>query len=157
MAAVESLEHDHAAANPIHARVELLYRRWIECGSLIVTQRQELSRILHQLREMYRKHIGVEDREIFPLAAKVSSQRQLAHIGKEMAERRGLHGVQKSHHSTAGVIEMSTKSTIDVRTIPGPQRHPLIFRTFETLEPPARGSKSSTTTIRFRCITSSIL
>ena len=30
---------------------------------------------------------------------------------------------------------MSTKDTIDVRTIPGPQRHPFIFRTFETLQP----------------------
>jgi uncharacterized protein (DUF2249 family) len=30
---------------------------------------------------------------------------------------------------------VSTKSTIDVRTIPGPQRHPLIFQTFELLQP----------------------
>ena len=30
---------------------------------------------------------------------------------------------------------MSTKSTIDVRAIPGPQRHPLIFQTFESLQP----------------------
>ena len=28
---------------------------------------------------------------------------------------------------------MTIKHTIDVRTIPGPQRHPLIFRTFESL------------------------
>jgi uncharacterized protein (DUF2249 family) len=28
---------------------------------------------------------------------------------------------------------MSAKHTIDVRSIPGPQRHPLIFHTFETL------------------------
>ncbi|HWB53701.1 MAG TPA: DUF2249 domain-containing protein [Tepidisphaeraceae bacterium] len=30
---------------------------------------------------------------------------------------------------------MSTKSTIDVRMVPGPQRHPLIFNTFESLQP----------------------
>jgi uncharacterized protein (DUF2249 family) len=30
---------------------------------------------------------------------------------------------------------MNFKTTIDVRTIPGPQRHPLIFQTFETLAP----------------------
>lgn len=29
---------------------------------------------------------------------------------------------------------MSIKSTVDVRTIPGPQRHPLIFLTFDTLQ-----------------------
>lgn len=30
---------------------------------------------------------------------------------------------------------MNTRDAIDVRTIPGPQRHPLIFRTFENLAP----------------------
>lgn len=30
---------------------------------------------------------------------------------------------------------MKTINTIDVRTVPGPQRHPLIFRTFEGLIP----------------------
>ena len=30
---------------------------------------------------------------------------------------------------------MSTKSTIDVRQIPGPQRHPMIFNTFDALAP----------------------
>lgn len=30
---------------------------------------------------------------------------------------------------------MNTKNTIDVRTLPGPQRHPLIFKTFESLQP----------------------
>ena len=30
---------------------------------------------------------------------------------------------------------MSEKNTIDVRTIPGPLRHPLIFHTFESLQP----------------------
>lgn len=30
---------------------------------------------------------------------------------------------------------MNIKSTIDVRTIPGPQRHPLIFQAFEALQP----------------------
>jgi uncharacterized protein (DUF2249 family) len=33
-----------------------------------------------------------------------------------------------------GASTVSTKNTIDVRTIPGPQRHPLIFRTFESLQ-----------------------
>ncbi len=30
---------------------------------------------------------------------------------------------------------MDLKTSIDVRTIPGPQRHPLIFQTFESLQP----------------------
>lgn len=35
--------------------------------------------------------------------------------------------------STSGT-ESSIKTTIDVRQIPGPQRHPLIFQTFEGLQ-----------------------
>ncbi len=30
---------------------------------------------------------------------------------------------------------MAVKHTIDVRSIPGPQRHPLIFHTFDALAP----------------------
>jgi hemerythrin-like domain-containing protein len=39
---------------------------------------------------MYRKHIAVEDQQVFPLAGKVLNEQQLAKIGKEMADRRGL-------------------------------------------------------------------
>ena len=37
--------------------------------------------------------------------------------------------------ATKELVVNTPKATIDVRTIPGPQRHPKIFQTFEALEP----------------------
>jgi hemerythrin-like domain-containing protein len=91
---MQLLEQEHAAANVAHAEVDSWYRRWMELGPLAAPQTRKLSRTLEQLRAMYRRHIEVEDREIFPLAGKLLTDRQLAQLGKEMAGRRGLtHGV----------------------------------------------------------------
>jgi hemerythrin-like domain-containing protein len=89
---VRALEREHAEANVAHAEVEFWYRRWIEIGSLAAPQTDKLFRTLHELREMYRRHIAVEDDEVFPLAAKVLDRDQLAHLGRQMARRRGLLG-----------------------------------------------------------------
>jgi hemerythrin-like domain-containing protein len=90
IALVEALEREHAVADVAHAEVESGYRRWIELGSLPAPQTQELSRVLQSLREMYRRHIDVEEHEIFPLAAEILSPDQLARLGNQMAERRGV-------------------------------------------------------------------
>jgi hemerythrin-like domain-containing protein len=90
MEIVQALEHEHAAANVAHAEVESRYRRWIELGSLAAPEVQELSGALAALRQMYQRHIAVEDRELFPLAGRVLSGEQLARVGEEMARRRGL-------------------------------------------------------------------
>ena len=90
IAIVQTLEDEHAVANAAHAEVESWYRRWIELGSLSAPQTQALSRVLQSLREMYRRHIEVEDHEIFPLAGQVLSGEQLARLGEQMARRRGL-------------------------------------------------------------------
>ena len=87
---VQTLEDEHAAANVAHADVEFWYRRWIEFGPLAAPQTEKLSRTLHDLREMYRRHIDVEDHEIFPLAAELLDPKHLAHVGQQMARRRGL-------------------------------------------------------------------
>lgn len=90
MEVVRALEADHAAADATHAAVDSWYRRWIEAGSLAAPEAQELSRALAALRELYQRHIAVEDRELFPLAGRVLSREQLAQLGEEMAQRRGL-------------------------------------------------------------------
>ena len=94
IAIVQTLEDEHAVANAAHAEVESWYRRWIELGSLSAPQTQALSRVLQSLREMYRRHIEVEDHEIFPLAGQVLSEEQLARLGEQMARRRGLPHVR---------------------------------------------------------------
>lgn len=108
MQTVERLESDHEAADANHAQVDRLYRLWIDRGSLDENERRDLGRALGALSEMYKQHIEVEDREIFPLAGRLLSLEQLAGVGKEMAARRGLGSVQKE------VPAMNTQNTIDV-------------------------------------------
>ena len=87
---VQELEHEHASANVAHDEVDTLYRQWINAGHLSVDQRRQLTALLEQLRDMYKRHIGVEDHQVFPLAGRVLSQEQLAQLGSQMAQRRGL-------------------------------------------------------------------
>src|SRR6185437_2119649 len=129
--AIDVLEADHAAAAPAHQEVDRLYRQWIDAGSLPKPQRQKLAHLLDALAQMYQRHIRQEDQTIFPLAARVLSAQQRQQLGNEMAERRGVRGTASLQ--PPGDSTMTIKHTIDVRSTPGPQRHPLIFHTFEGL------------------------
>jgi hemerythrin-like domain-containing protein len=86
----QELESDHVAANTAHAEVDALCRQWLTSGPLHNEQTQRLARVLHDLRVMYRHHIEVEERQIFPLAAQVLNPQQLAQMGRQMAQRRAL-------------------------------------------------------------------
>ena len=91
MAKLDALEADHVRADAAHAEVDLLGLRWLADGRLDSENRQRLRQLLSELRELYRGHIEVEDREVFPLAARVLTHEQVDQVGKEMAERRGLN------------------------------------------------------------------
>jgi hemerythrin-like domain-containing protein len=90
LSVLDSLEHDHSAADVAHAEVEFWYRRWMDLGPLARPQSRKLKGVLDSLQAMYRRHIEVEDRSIFPLADQILNRDQRARIGQEMAERRGL-------------------------------------------------------------------
>lgn len=87
---VERLEVEHTRAESWHAQVERLGQRWLGDGRLPGSERQELVAVLEDLRELYERHIRVEDEELFPLAARLLSSEQLRDIGHEMAQRRGI-------------------------------------------------------------------
>lgn len=87
---LDALQDDHAAADAGHAEVETLFRLWLDRGPLGDPQRRELAWVLGVLRQMYRRHIDLEEREVFPLAGQVLSADQLARVGREMADRRGV-------------------------------------------------------------------
>jgi len=87
---VQELEHEHDSANIAHAEVDSLYTQWMTLGHISVDQRRQLSALLEQLRNMYRRHIDVEDQQVFPLAGEVLRPEQLAELGKQMARRRGI-------------------------------------------------------------------
>lgn len=90
MAKLDQLEADHDTAEQAHARVDAMGSQWLRDGTLPPPARDELSHLLQDLRELYRRHIAVEDRELFPLAGSLLDASQLATVGREMARRRGL-------------------------------------------------------------------
>ncbi len=83
------LEADHARADRLHARLDKLGRRWLAAGELAPEELAEFGRLSGELREMYARHIGVEDEQVFPLARRVLDREAAAAIGREMARRRG--------------------------------------------------------------------
>ena len=68
--------------------VDALGRAWLAAGILAPGQLQQMRDALSRLSDMYRQHIAVEDRELFPLAATLLPPEQIAEVGREMAERR---------------------------------------------------------------------
>ena len=89
-ARMDSLEQDHVRANLAHAEVDRLGQMWLSSGSLPRGEAERLSGILAELNELYRDHIAVEERELFPAASRVLAQADREAIGAEMAARRGL-------------------------------------------------------------------
>lgn len=82
------LERDHDEADAHHAVVDRLVRRWLADNRLDEAGCTELCECLARLNAMYEAHIGVEDRELFPAAARTLSADELQAIGREMAARR---------------------------------------------------------------------
>jgi hemerythrin-like domain-containing protein len=85
---VERLERDHDIAERHHHAVEALVRRWLADAGLERAETAKLRGHLAALQALYQRHIDVEDRELFPAAARLLSATQIADIGREMAERR---------------------------------------------------------------------
>jgi hemerythrin-like domain-containing protein len=90
LAQVQRLEEDHRHADAMHGEVKTLCRQWLDSGPLSAADVQRLDELLHGLQQMYARHIALEDKELFPLAAQVLNRRQLDEMGQEMAKRRGL-------------------------------------------------------------------
>lgn len=71
-----------------------------------------LTASLRTLRDLYERHIDVEDHQVFPLAARLLNGDELSDVGHEMARRRGLdpvvagrplssHNLLSAAHATA--------------------------------------------------------
>jgi hemerythrin-like domain-containing protein len=85
---LDRLERDHHEAERRHAAVDMLGRRWLATGGLNPAEVGALRAHLAALQAIYQEHIGVEDRELFPAAARLLSSGQLIEVGLEMAARR---------------------------------------------------------------------
>jgi hemerythrin-like domain-containing protein len=84
------LEGDHETAGRDHAIVDELGMRWLQQGLLDGEPTLELTHALERLSRLYAQHIAIEDKELFPLAGRVLNAGDLAAVGAEMAERRGV-------------------------------------------------------------------
>jgi hemerythrin-like domain-containing protein len=88
LALIERLEHEHDEADRHHGAVEMLVRRWLAEDRLPESETRELRHHLAELQQLYERHIGIEDRELFPAAARLLDANQIIEIGREMAARR---------------------------------------------------------------------
>src|SRR5262245_2640048 len=90
IAELDTLHRDHVMASASHSEVDLLVGRWQEAGCLSGDEAHRLAGLLNKLDALYQKHIALEEDHIFPLAGKILSASQLAEVGCEMANRRGV-------------------------------------------------------------------
>jgi hemerythrin-like domain-containing protein len=90
LATIKELEEDHVVLDRGHIEVDTLVERWMDDGSLPMTDAQRLVTVLEELRSIYERHIEIEDHDVFPLAGQVLNQAAIAVLGREMAARRGL-------------------------------------------------------------------
>ena len=88
LTALARLERDHEIADAHVRLVGALWRRRLALEELPPTEMQELRDRLGVLQAIYRDHIAVEDREVFPAAARALSRNELQDVGREMAGRR---------------------------------------------------------------------
>jgi hemerythrin-like domain-containing protein len=83
------LEQDHDAADRRHRAVDYLGRRWLDVDHLDSAEAAAFQEHVTALHTMYREHIRIEDRELFPAAFALLRPTDLAEVGREMAARRG--------------------------------------------------------------------
>jgi hemerythrin-like domain-containing protein len=93
---IETLEQDHLWANRAQAEADRLGQAWLASGTLAMADAACLSSVLMQLSGLYERHIAVEEREVFPVAAQVLGAEDRKSIGEEMAARRGLSEIGRS-------------------------------------------------------------
>lgn len=87
---VDALEDQHEEAKRGHAEIEQLGRKWLAAGSLALVDGTRFAELVAQLGDLYRGHIAVEEREVFPMAVAVLPRSELEAVCREIAARRGL-------------------------------------------------------------------
>lgn len=84
---------------------------------------KRLTRLALQLEALLQVHLEKEERVYLPLFEKYLSEQE---------QQRVLDGMHEAYETQP---QADIKTTLDVREIPPMRRHPLIFQTFEALQP----------------------
>jgi len=95
---LETLEGEHRWAEAAHAEVEALGNKCLAKGSLSPAESKAFREAVGGLATMYAEHIRIEDRLVFPVAARLLSDTDSAAIASEMAARRSATFVRKISH-----------------------------------------------------------
>lgn len=90
MTRVQVLEREHKKADGWHREVDEIGERWLQQDHLSRGETARLQELLTSLSDLYRTHLAIEDREVFPAARKALSRSDAAAIGRSMASRRGV-------------------------------------------------------------------
>jgi hemerythrin-like domain-containing protein len=85
---LEHLEDEHRWSVPLHADVERLGVQYLSMGTLSAVEIENFRAAVTSLAAMYKRHIGIEDGLVFPLAARLLSGAEKSAIAEEMARRR---------------------------------------------------------------------
>lgn len=96
VSSVDRLQSDHARANVLHDRVDVLGRQWIEDRRISPAALEEFNDAIAQLEALYTAHIQHEETEVFPRASNTLDDAELEAIGRNMAARRGVAFVPKN-------------------------------------------------------------
>lgn len=85
---IDSLEHEHQAADALHTQVDDLYTRWLSVGTLDEADTTRLASAVEELVRIYAGHIRLEEDVVFPRAAQVLDPGTVHAIGDEFRRRR---------------------------------------------------------------------
>ena len=85
---IAELAGEHRQAEQIHKRIDDLGRQWLAKGRIGPDELHEFGGLVDQLIKLYEPHIAMEEREIFPLAARMLAPQAIAEIGEQMRLRR---------------------------------------------------------------------
>lgn len=96
LAKIDELEKEHHWAETLHKEVDDLGRKYLNQGKLSAAEVGKFRNHVASLSGMYQHHIGVEDRELFPVAEQALPEADKLAIASEMAKRRNVTLAGKS-------------------------------------------------------------
>ena len=82
------MEEEHSWADPVHAEVERIGVKNLRESRLSSQEVDRFRAAIRDLGSMYERHISIEDDVVFPLAARLFSEKDRAAMAEEMAGRR---------------------------------------------------------------------
>jgi hemerythrin-like domain-containing protein len=85
---LDALEADHVRMEQLQHQIDAAGVQWLRSGHATRFQRTQMYVWLEELRDLYQRHINLEETEIVPLAARTLNAGQIRSITNEIRTRR---------------------------------------------------------------------